>query len=1197
MSTIDNKLKKQTISRQPAMNMPDSTANRNDAAAKSSTAESAADTAPQAPARSENTQLDQVDRSESAGRHVALHAESGDFPTEGISSPDMQAELMANLQSSMLASPAVAMTGASTGWEKREPSVALLRADVTPQKLTAQIKDLVVSLRRSGLTDNQLGALTTTASRLEKLTAGPLASWDTHAPIPQRQVAVQARQVASLTSVLQGLLRQLSHLPPLPLDRKPAAPASQSGTTTARNASASKSDKPADMADKEEIPREVAIANLAKQAGMTGPLSFEDQIFLSLMLYAVKQEKELWKNIKKLDEAKKKAEAERKKQAEEQLKLTMNMMFAGDKKIREYAKSPEAMAMASPEMKAHMIKKLIKGYTNSKDDRAMLDILESCKTKEEFDQVMKLAGGKKVADEIDHGPTKQRLNKLCYMWGRPEWAQVRSGPFGGGNELKECETVRNALIDPKKGAELAGLDEATIARYTAPIDPNTLSKDPGERARQIAEHQRQVNAFNIHLENKAYKELIMENGGRLARGEPPLDWAKVNAEVYEVMEADYTTIQPTQYGRFPISPEKQKEAKLEEIRKKYGLSKDSMRELYTQRHSYVYRRSAAELEQAAKTALKQYDLNISKLIGQHGEGSDEVKEARVKREQFREDVKVEQEKLEKTAEFAAKLYPVPSSFFEKLVNAIASIGKFLLKVLDFLGPLVNLIPGVGQALYMAHRAYKAILAFASGNWQAMLGAAAGLAGGIGNAVGGALGRGLETASTVAQTTSGLATAIATGDPMAILGAAGGVAGGLGGVGGSFGSTMQDAQKLLNTGATAASAIQGAAEGDWERAFGGLGSLAQQTGQMAGGATGEFMAKTGQAMAVASDLAGGNYAGALGGFNSALTPFVDSPTVQEVMRYTEPGLLFAESIASGDYGRAGQMFLDQAAPYAGSIPGVTETLEMVRPTVEFVEGLRDGSACRSLEALQSGLDGVIDHPALQTGLGWAKDTCQLLEAAQAKDPRAMAEFLGQSPTVATLVQSIDGGGFVTGLRGYASDVEALLKSPDLQEARRWYQNGAAFIDALQTHKLDRALASLDRDGNPLSGLPALSDLLEQTREAQTYIQGLQSGALDRALGELEHTLPELKGAGAYQEFLARTAPAVGFFRDLGSDHHAFTLAQIERQLARVATPDELLAELNPVVRELAELKEELAALPEQAASFAGLFGPQSAAVPG
>jgi len=104
------------------------------------------------------------------------------------------------------------------------------------------------------------------------------------------------------------------------------------------------------------------------------------------------------------------------------------------------------MLLATPEQKSNMVKQLMDGYTSDKEDRAIVSILQSAEDRQEFDQIIDGAGGRKVGEELDDDEAKKKFDRLVGGYDRMDLALNK----------QEAEKTRGVLLDPENQERLLG---------------------------------------------------------------------------------------------------------------------------------------------------------------------------------------------------------------------------------------------------------------------------------------------------------------------------------------------------------------------------------------------------------------------------------------------------------------------------------------------------------------------------------------------------------------------------------------------------------------------------------------------------------------------------------------------------------------------------------------------------------------------
>ncbi|MFN8608151.1 MAG: hypothetical protein U0931_11510 [Vulcanimicrobiota bacterium] len=415
-----------------------------------------------------------------------------------------------------------------------------------------------------------------------------------------------------------------------------------------------------------------------------------------------------------------------------------------DDAVCELSEDDECMESASPEQKIRMIKQLMAGHTNDKEDRAIVSILQSCASPEEFLQVVDGAGGKAVGEELDDDEARLKYDHLVGAYDRLDLALNSA----------EAEKCRGALTDPARLQRLAG---------GADSDPEEGDEFPetGDPADDFMRAQQsRLKAQAGKLDRRALVDSVCENAVREKEGKPLFRPRQVRKEALEIMREDGLT-------------QEQRDSKLKQLQQKYGLSDYTMRNLVTQPMARLFERAQQEATQFAQQESAQLAHEADQMKRVFGEGSPEAAEALSKLQAFQKKMAPYLKKLESSAKSLNDMFPPPKSFWD-------SVGGFLGGLLQALAPaLLNLIPGVGSVLYGAYQAVSGVLSAARGDLMGLVTGLAGALPGVGSLLGGATQKLLDTGARVAKGAMGLGQAVANGDPLSAIGAASGLAGDLG----------------------------------------------------------------------------------------------------------------------------------------------------------------------------------------------------------------------------------------------------------------------------------------------------------------------------------------------------------------------------------------------------------------------------------
>lgn len=406
--------------------------------------------------------------------------------------------------------------------------------------------------------------------------------------------------------------------------------------------------------------------------------------------------------------------------------------------IVKLSENGEAMKAASPAEKARMIRILQDGWTKDRQDMAIARILTSCGSKAEFDQVVDQAGGRAILADIDFPEAKADINKLMGGFDRLDCADDRA----------TAEAYRGVLLPPQ-------VDQLSATREPGAGELDAVSGEPpagaGANAR-VREVRQQMGrqAHDVQGDPMARNKLALVNRDRQIHGQPPLDHTALVTKAYQVAndpsfladvnraiaEAEKSGIKLDDEGRQEIR-EKLLAQRLGAVAKAYGLSEQEMKTLVSAKMGRVLQEGAAAVRSL---------------------GDDPAMHAWADRMQV-------------TGQTAANLFKVPPSFAEDFVAAISVIG-------DALAAVVNVIPGVGQAISGAYFGVKAIVGLANGDilgaFKSVLSAIPGVSG-----VFGAASAVINTGAKLVQAGIAAGEGIANGNPLAFVGAVGSMAGNLG----------------------------------------------------------------------------------------------------------------------------------------------------------------------------------------------------------------------------------------------------------------------------------------------------------------------------------------------------------------------------------------------------------------------------------
>lgn len=342
--------------------------------------------------------------------------------------------------------------------------------------------------------------------------------------------------------------------------------------------------------------------------------------------------------------------------------------------IKEMLKDPALMAKAKPEQKARMINVLKEGWTTDSDDRAILDILETCASRSEFDRVMEGCGGRDTFEEVESEDVIRKMNLLAGGYDRMDLA----------TQPDVAQTMRGAFL---------GESDLAVMTNPAIYDPGVLDRGEGS-VQGLTEYEIKQKAY-YNIPPNALKELMMENAIRKAEGKPPLDLSELTSRMERIR---------TEKG---MSDDMRKH-EIEALRNEFGLSEDTMRELATERLGRIYSDAAKDTGITVQGQLRKLEEQYRQAVAKYGAESQEALKVKKELDEMRIASRQYVGNLSDVGEQLESLYPVPPSFWEEFVN-------FFVGIFDMLSPLLNWVPGVGNLLYTAYCAYKIGDAIADGD--------------------------------------------------------------------------------------------------------------------------------------------------------------------------------------------------------------------------------------------------------------------------------------------------------------------------------------------------------------------------------------------------------------------------------------------------------------------------------------------------
>ncbi len=842
---------------------------------------------------------------------------------------------------------------------------------------------------------------------------------------------------------------------------------------------------------------------------------------------------------------------------------------ANDDAAVKLAENKNVMNVASPAEKAKLIRTLMKGWTKDREDMAIYKILSSVKSKKEFDEVMRLAGGKAVVKELDHSESKRKLNQLVGAWGRVDLATNK----------KTAQKFLNVLANPKRRAELGATRSPTAQElakaggsFSLPGAKNDRLLAQAGKAMGQAKQFIAKNAYDIKYDQQAQTELVLEQRRREIKGKPKLDWTKLTADAEKITSDPELDKKVKEFrrkynkGRFlGIGSINLKEAKekyitrqMEALAKKNGISKQTMKSLVTQRMGQIYGQAGGMLKAHNKKLLGPLKKQLAQIEKTKGKNSPEAVALRKRIATIEKAVGPYTEHVSSVGETYSSMFKVPPSFWETFVKVFSVIA-------DIAAAVASLFPGVGQIIGAAYFGVKAIVSAVQGDLLGMFTNIASAIPGVGAAIGGAVGKGVQIAGKIAQAAIGVGKGIASGDILGVLGGLASAAGGLGQAGGAVGKIAGKVSQGLNAATSAGRMVDGAVRGDIGAMLGGLSGVAGGIGAMAapGSDLSKAMSYATKGIGMANSLSRGDWAGALGQAAAIAGQNIKDPTARQVLQHAKNAIPFVNSLAKGDLSGA----LNAVSNELGNLPvsgDVKKAFDLAKHGIRFADALGSGDFGRALNNLSQGLGGLSGDPTFQKlakGLGQGGD---LLKGIQSGDPSAMLQALAGKDGKGGLLGTMGAQGLTDALGGLGKKAGELLGSPDFKTVLDVTKSGTAFIQGLANGDLSAALSGVAGLTGPLGKVvPQLKSTLDT---AVPLAQAMAKGDFGAALGALAKSplTQELGKQLGVLEPLAQMADgsALKTLEGLGR-----SLGQVAGGIAR----GESAAILNGIDQSIAELR--------------------------
>jgi hypothetical protein len=267
--------------------------------------------------------------------------------------------------------------------------------------------------------------------------------------------------------------------------------------------------------------------------------------------------------------------------------------------------------------------------------------------------------------------------------------------------------VPAAPADPSQPAAFIAQESLRLeeAKYAfSPEEQSQVAQFNQQRAAENAPHEAELATLDAEIaqeraafpgqETGRLKELLHKRGEVAARIKPPVDLARVTAEVDAVM-------------RDGSLNDGEKKQRLEDIRNTYGLPKHggpvSMDGTFTGRLARLTKDSMHRLDEARKTAERALDAQLRDAERMYGRGSPEVEALKAQKAELSATYKQEHSRLSSMESFLFRsfrkkkkkrgLFARIGRAFKKIGKAFARVAKSVFKAVTSLGK--GLLKGAG----------------------------------------------------------------------------------------------------------------------------------------------------------------------------------------------------------------------------------------------------------------------------------------------------------------------------------------------------------------------------------------------------------------------------------------------------------------------------------------------------------------------
>lgn len=527
----------------------------------------------------------------------------------------------------------------------------------------------------------------------------------------------------------------------------------------------------------------------------------------------------------------------------------------------------------------------------------------------------------------------------------------------------------------------------------------------------------------------------------------------------------------------------------------------------------IVKEGKKDLENVKKNLEKNLEERLESVVQRYGKDSPEATQARQAidaiKGRIEESLRPSIDRLGQKNSVLKSIYPsFWSSFF-----------SFFKSAFQILSPMLNLIPGVGTALYGAYQIGMTVYNAAKGNILGAITSGVGALTGVGSAIGGTVGSIAKSAGTLASKGIGVVSAAVKGDIAGALTAAGGFTK-LAGV---------DVGKFLDQASTGVRVIGGMARGDWQKALTALGEgVAPYASQDPLAA--KVLGYVADGKALVQGVASGDFEKALAVVSGHLDAKMVGIPAEVATRYSgllKDGLATVQAVRTGSYEKALQLLSSQMGGIAdtasareirAALESAASLAELPTGAADFVRSIATGRFEDVLQGFCGDLSAITGDPRFAAALQTVREGEQMFSHMVRSEFGRLAEGIHQLP-------------------GEVSDATAEAFRDLILPAER-------FVKGLSDGSIAEAVQALARDSHPLAGLLGASGMAGIVSDGGAFMSAIGEGAVSGALSDV-----------------AAAAAGIGHDAELFTEVSELRAAVVEALNSEVVEAEQLAREIH------------------------------------